>query len=524
MLLKDHDLRQIDESYLRALERSELLSLSVKILKDLKESRERLNQNPSNSSQPPSSQPPWVGSDGDEDDASEKEGRDTQENDASNPDRSGDQENPDPEVKEKDKDGSENPSSGRKAGKQEGSPGYGRTQDLPITGEVSHRAEHCAACGRGLREDATFVPRTGFFVLDIKLGNEESPGLDVTNEKHLYGDTICPCGHVTRIMPERCPPDSQWNVELTPWRLVGPMLMSLICCLSLRMRLSRPRIRELLSEWLSLRLSTGTIHQCIHEGGRAVAPLEEQLIEEVRKSKLLHTDETGWKERAKALWLWVVVTSQVALYVIGSRRSETIEKILGTEYSGWIMTDGYQVYRQYTNRLRCWAHLLRKAKGLKESLDEKPRDFGVKTYDVLTTLMEAIYQARDAPGEDLRKTYDALLDDFCQLCADQWDATHEKTRQLAREFLLDWDAIFRVLEYPELPLTNNEAERMLRFWVISRKICYGTRTHQGSRTFALLASVIDTCRKRAINPWVYLASVFSERRNGRMAPPIPAAS
>jgi transposase len=522
MLLKDHDLLQIDEPYLNALGRPQLLSVSVKLLKDLKESRERLNQNPSNSSRPPSSQPPWVGPDVDEDDEAGKEARDPQENDASNPDGKGDQENQDQEAKEAD--GSRNPSPpGRKAGKQEGSPGHGRTQKLPITGEVSHRAEQCAACGRGFDEDATFVPRTGFFVLDIKLGNEESPGLDVSNEKQLYGDTICPCGHVTRTMPERCPPDSQWNVELTPWRLVGPMLVSLICCLSMRMRLSRPRIRELLSEWLSLRLSTGTIHQCIHEAGRAVSPLEEQLIEEVRKSKLLHIDETGWKEKAKALWLWVVVTSQVALYVIGSRKSETIEKILGTDFSGWIMTDGYQVYRQYTNRLRCWTHLLRKARGLKESLDEKPRAFGVKTYDVLTTLMEAIYQARDAPGEDLCETYAPLLHDFCQVCTDHWDASHEKTRQLAREFLHDWDAIFRVLEHPELPLTNNEAELMLRFWVISRKICYGTRTPQGSRTFALLASVIDTCRKREINAWVYLASVISERRHGRIAPPIPSA-
>ena len=63
-------------------------------------------------------------------------------------------------------------------------------------------------------------------------------------------------------------------------------------------------------------------------------------------------------------------------------------------------------------------------------------------------------------------------------------STHDKTRALGREFLNDWDAIFRILEYPAWPLTNNEAERALRHWVILRKITYGTRSPQGSRALA----------------------------------------
>ena len=79
-----------------------------------------------------------------------------------------------------------------------------------------------------------------------------------------------------------------------------------------------------------------------------------------------------------------------------------------------------------------------------------------------------------------------------------------------------------VLQYPQLPLTNNEAERALRHWVIARRISYGTRTEQGSRAFALLASVIETCRKRNLSPWPYLARVIAERRKGNEAPLIPA--
>jgi hypothetical protein len=55
-----------------------------------------------------------------------------------------------------------------------------------------------------------------------------------------------------------------------------------------------------------------------------------------------------------------------------------------------------------------------------------------------------------------------------------------------------------VLEHPELPLTNNLAERALRHWVIARRISYGTRNPQGSRAFTILARLIETCRQRGL--------------------------
>lgn len=82
---------------------------------------------------------------------------------------------------------------------------------------------------------------------------------------------------------------------------------------------------------------------------------------------------------------------------------------------------------------------------------------------------------------------------------------HPPGRALARELLNDWDTFSVVLDHPNLPLTNNETERALRHWVIARRIGMGTRTDQGSRVFALLASVIETCRKRNASPWPYLA-------------------
>ena len=522
MTISKHDLAQFDDAYVDSLSDGQRHKLCCRLRDDLIEAYDRLNQNPSNSSRPPSSQPPWFfPADAAKDEVEDKESGEVEEllKDESDDSLTCDELS---EIEEQTTPDKPSKDPKRKAGKQKGAQGYGRTQQLPVTGIKIHRASICSGCSEKLDEDAHFVARFGHYVLDIEKKSETCVGLQVTNTKHLYGDTSCQCGHVTRTKPYRCPKESDWNVELTQWHLVGPLLMALICCLDKRFRMSRRRIKEFLHDWLGIELAVGTINQCIHEMGRAVAPLETQLIEEVSQSGLMHADETSWKERGQPLWLWVLSSITTTVYVIGKRDITTLEKILAESFGGWLMTDGYGAYRWYKKRLRCWAHLKRKAQGLSESLNKEARIFGKRTLNVLITLIKAIHRVREGPKENLVLKYQELLDQFRVLCELFRGAKHEKTRKLAREFLNDWDAIFRILTHPHLPLTNNEAERALRHWVISRRICYGTQNSQGSRVFALLASLIDTCRKRAISPWDYLATVIHERRRGHEAPPIPA--
>jgi hypothetical protein len=74
MQLSEHDLKQLNEQRIRDLQAEALRNLSVKLLTDLKEARDRLNQNPDNSSRPPSSRAPWEK--GHQDGQEEREGDD----------------------------------------------------------------------------------------------------------------------------------------------------------------------------------------------------------------------------------------------------------------------------------------------------------------------------------------------------------------------------------------------------------------------------------------------------------------
>ncbi len=523
MKLKDHSLRQMDDAYLRSLSELQLRNLSSKLLWDLKEARDRLNQNPSNSSRPPSSQAPWLGPDDaqqDSEEASEElvseegtwdreeEAKETQEGGVSS--ESENAQSPKPKIR-------------RKPGKPKGAQGYGRTQKLEVTDTIHHTAGCCDGCGQeapgGLEAQTGW---TGYYTIDIEVGKGSTGGIVVTNTKHLYYELVCVCGHRTREDPYRAPADSSWEaVALTHWRLVGPMLCALVMALTYRSRMSRVRVREFLLEWLGISLSVGTLQRCLEEAARAATPVEDQLINEVVASELLYADETPHPQGRLRLWLWVFVCSTTVLYFIGSRSKEIVEKLLGKKFEGWLMSDGYVCYRHILRRLRCWAHLLRKAQGLKDSFDERAQGFGGTTLDLLEALIKAVYLARKGRGEYIEPVWREKLAAFRRECERMKLSTHEKTRQLAVEFLNDWNVIFMVLHHPHLPLTNNEAERMLRHWVILRRIAFGTRSKVGSKAFALLASVIDTCRRRNASPWRYLAEVVAAARQGLPVPSLP---
>ncbi|WP_349431288.1 IS66 family transposase [Methylomarinum sp. Ch1-1] len=517
MQLSNQDLSQIDEDELLNLPEEELRYLSIKLLNDLKEARERLSQNSRNSSRPPSSEAPW-------DKAATDNTNDQEQTEIDKSAETEDTVTP-PSPSKKDQQQSADPNNEhqepRKPGKQPGAQGFGRTQKLAITHYQDHYPEICACCHQTL-EPRHAIAYAAYETINVEWGDVEHPGILVTHTKHTLYEVVCANGHITRKEVSRSSHAQLPGISRTEWRLVGPGLAAMIVCLAYRMRLSRERIQEFLYDWLGIKLSVGTINNTLHESGAAAMPLEDEFAQEIINSELLHVDETSWMEHTTFLWLWVFSTNRVTAYWIATRSAELLENLLGDDFNGWLMSDGYTVYRKYLSRLRCWAHLLRKAKGLNESLNRDAQLFGQQTHDLLAVLIGAVRKARITPPDTpLSETYRLQLLLYQQMCIQMKTHEHKKTAALATEMLNDWTAIFQVLDQPHQPLTNNEAERALRHWVILRGICYGTRSENGTRVFAILISVIETCRKRNQSPWIYLAQVIASQRSGLPVPALP---
>ncbi|MDP1649563.1 MAG: IS66 family transposase [Rubrivivax sp.] len=557
-----------------------LRELLERALQDLRAARDRLNQTPANSSRPSGSMPPWKRGDRDGDGGGNNESA----NDAqAGKHRPGQQ--PAEEAARTDNapgaqdlasqqgdaregcEGKTPPDTqcvaakpaqacthtpdalpAKRAGRRLGAPGHGREQKLAPTRLERHRPMCCAACLRLVPSDQTLQAWTGWDTLELVNLDATDPvgpaapnvpaapatlGLRIEVTRHLLMQQTCACGHTTRAQACRAENDLLWpRVDIGEHRLLGPRLAATVVYLCLRMRLPRRKVSELLLELLGLQLSAALIDQAVHQAARSVAPLQDQLAQQIAQAVILHVDETPWPERALVLWLWVFCCSHTVLYVIGRRTQEMFDNALSVDFVGTLMSDGYIVYRNWLLRLRCWAHLQRKLRGLAESSDRHTAQAGIAMLDTFDRLMAAIFEARarlaqpppgqaDPPAAPPAMTHAQWVERLRRLCEEHRDDIHRALRDVAREFINDWDVIMRPLADPRLPLTNNAAERQLRHYVIARRISYGTRTLVGSNSMALLASVIDTCRLRGANATALIARAIHAARTGLPAPSLP---
>jgi transposase len=90
--------------------------------------------------------------------------------------------------------------------------------------------------------------------------------------------------------------------------------------------------------------------------------------------------------------------------------------------------------------------------------------------------------------------------DLRQLCL-VWVETTVPHRKLAVRMLTHLPDLFPIVTEPDVPPTNNAAERSLRHLVIARKISGGTRSATGTETKMTLASLFGTWRLQGINPY-----------------------
>jgi transposase len=159
------------------------------------------------------------------------------------------------------------------------------------------------------------------------------------------------------------------------------------------------------------------------------------------------------------------------------------------------------------------AHLIRKGVALAGGLNPQGAHFGA------WLLREGlIHEVAEGTGA---RIVNPTLARLKRACKRHRDDEAEKVRALAREVLNDWTAITAFVTNPELPATNNEAERALRDAVIARRISHGTRTDEGSAAYAATMSVLETCRRRGVD--AFITNLLADARRGlpHRAIPLP---
>ena len=194
-----------------------------------------------------------------------------------------------------------------------------------------------------------------------------------------------------------------------------------------------------------------------------------------------------------------------------SRASKVVTDMLGDEFTGVLVSDFYGAYNAYEGvKQRCWVHLLRDLKGLRE---KHPNNESVAKW---VGRIKLIYeQAKEVAAGSytqrqrcrLRQWLEARL---LRLATPYRDAKNAPQRVLAKRIDTFLGELFSFVDHEGVPSDNNAAERAIRPAVIARKVSGGTRSPRGTQTRMTLQSLFGTWNLKGLDPITTCAAMLAD--------------
>jgi transposase len=422
---------------------------------------ERLNQNSTNSSRPPSSDPPHV------------------------------------------KHRPPTPATGRKRG---GQPGHARQQRPLVPPEqvkqsIPLKPSACRKCGQALSGEDP-APRRHQVA-------EIPPVRAEVTEYRLHRLTCPDCGTRTcASLPAGVSSGA-----------FGPRLQALLAVLAGAYRLGKRPIRQLAHDLFGLSISTGMVAKLERSTAEALQQPMAELGDYIR-TQHANVDETSWREAMHKAWLWVVVTPLVTVFHIATTRSGKVAGgLLGSAYRQVVTSDRWKAYNGFRRRQFCWSHLRRDFQAM---IDRQNSGTAIgKNLLELSDRMFAWWH-RVRGGTLARSSFQVYISG---LRAEVREALTQgtvcgcsQTAATCRELLVHEPKLWSFVWQEGVEPTNNAAERALRHAVLWRKGSGGTDSQRGSRFVERVLSIRETCRQQGRGLLDYLVACCQASVTGERAP------
>jgi len=299
------------------------------------------------------------------------------------------------------------------------------------------------------------------------------------------------CGEETRgTLPEGRAPSGY-----------GPQLQTEVVLGKIYERLPYRRLAERLARE-GAPMSTATLQGLVWATSERLGEEYAAILRRVRRSAVVHADETSFSVDGRKWWLWTFVTpvGDTLLVLRPSRGAGVVHEILGKEYSGTVVCDGWTAYLGYSLQ-RCWAHLLRVAKAAGEE-DPEAKELSEELSALYAILTEELAEeGRPRARSGLERLGKGELRRLQRRYERGGSEALRKVGVYLRNGMGSW---LTFLRRPGVEPTNNHGERALREAVVIRKIIGTLRNGKGAEVFARLMSVLGTWRAKGRDPAVRL--------------------
>ncbi len=348
---------------------------------------------------------------------------------------------------------------------------------------------------------------------------------DVTEEKH-YGIDCCPdCGEQLQqlrqavrylediVIPalsglkivEKHAIETGFCPHCRKWRSVIP-IQKQVCCLgeNVRMRISycitvqgqsHEKIIRDLKDTFGIAVSDGEIAHILTMEAVKLLPEYHDISVRIDEDPCRHGDETTWpvQKGGEGGYAWVKTASKTmdAIFRLGRSRGKDNAVAL---FSGdqATVTDDYAAYDFIKNHGLCWAHPKRKCQDLAESttLTKKRRRHCKAFYEEFRLLYRRVKTVHETPYDraERMKAAEIFRTEIADLCMPNANDP-KKLATLKATFLEKTELYLFCIREPDIPMTNNKAERSIRPLVTKRKISFGSKTQKGADVMSILLSV-----------------------------------
>jgi transposase len=289
-----------------------------------------------------------------------------------------------------------------------------------------------------------------------------------------------------------------------------------------------------------VRIERSTLAQWVGAAAAELQPLHDHLLGLLKASPKLFCDETRCPVldpgagKTKTGFMWAIARDDrpwggadppaVAYSYAPGRGGEYAAKLLDG-FNGILQVDGYAAYKKLAAPTRpggpvtlayCWSHLRRQfyevyvggnAPIATEALARIKRlyDIEAEIRGLPPAVRRAIRQERSKPvTEALRPWFEANL------------AKVPKGGKLADALgygLNHWDGLCRFLDDGRIEIDSNTVERSIRGLALTRKNALFAGHDRGAAGWAMIASLLETCKLNQVDPLAWTTDVLTKLVN-----------
>ena len=258
-------------------------------------------------------------------------------------------------------------------------------------------------------------------------------------------------------------------------------------------------------------------------------PVYERMRQDLLQGGYLQVDETPIRyldrdeiesSRQGYLWSYGRPHGDVVFDWRTGRSRDGPEKFLGS-YRGLLQADGYSVYASLARRregmvlLGCWAHARRK---FVEAMEDSPKQAGFVVH-LIGRLYQTEKELRTIPDVNravYRQEKNTRVLRVMKKLLLRWKPKALPRSRLGEAIayaLAQWETLAKVMEHGEAEIDNNHCENSIRPSALGKKNwLFVGHPDAGWRT-AVIYSILQSCRRRGIEPQEYLTDVLSRLPN-----------